>query len=429
MTADRRAVAVATRTLSIIASIAGPIPALIVGLGAASGCGTVLGIDDWDVEPGAGGGNVTSTASTAGGPSSSAGTGGAGDGGGGDGGGNEGGAGGGGSTVTTAGGGGEGGCGIPDTSEHCGTCNRSCWGGPCNPGGLCGPVQLAGISAQTDRLAVGGDHLVFLDSASALRRVRKSAPGSVDVLGGVPGAVTSVTIADVGGQLAAFYSSDGRITRHLLDVADPTPLSPLEDERFFPGGLQAVAGFLYWFDGTTSEQQGIYRSSWNAAGAPSLHCAGSGTSDLAMIGQGAYFVRTVSTTRQLLTCSGSSSSSFVSEAGHIPNLVETDPAAQMVYYTTFANQDAQVPAAIWRKPAAGGPSEMMIAPEVSDWVLAFTHGGLHLYWRTSPGELLAFPKAGGAIERVATGLVNAVAADAEGVYWSNQAGVWAMRRD
>jgi len=87
---------------------------------------------------------------------------------------------------------------------------------------------------------------VFFDGAAALRRVRKSAPGAVDVLSGVPGSISSLAVADVGGgQHAVFYSVDSRLTRHLLDAADPTPLSPLDDVRFFPDGVQPVAGFIY----------------------------------------------------------------------------------------------------------------------------------------------------------------------------------------
>lgn len=401
-------------------------------LASLGGCGEVLGIEEWDVDPGAGGGpaTATSSASVGEGPASTVGAGGDGPGAGGRGEGGDGGAAA--VTTTTTGGGGDGGCGVPDTSEHCGACDRSCWGGPCNAGGVCGPVQVAPVSAQTDLLAAGGDHIVFLDSGAALRRVRKSTPGgAVDVLSGVPGNVTSLTVSDVGGQFAAFHASDGRVTRHLLDVADPTPLSPLEDDRFYPAGLHGAAGFIYWFDATTSEQQGVYRSSWNAAGAPAIHCSASGAMDLSMIGPTAYFVRMASTTRQLLVCSGSGSSDFVATPGHLPYRVAADGAAGMVYYTTFANPAVEppVPAAIWRKPAAGGASELVLAPEAADTVLRLAVSGAHVYWRTSPGELVAFPKAGGALERIAAGGVNAVAADAEGVYWSNQAGVWALRRD
>jgi len=150
-----------------------------------------------------------------------------------------------------------------------------------------------------------------------------------------------------------------------------------------------------------------------------------------MIGQAAYYVRLVSTTRQLLSCAGSGASSFVNEVGHVPHLVETDPGAGIVYYTTFANAQVEppVPAAIWRKPAGGGAAELVHATAVGDTVNALVQGGAHLDWRTPSGELLAFPKAGGPLERLAAGGVNAVAADAQGVYGSNQAGVGALRRD
>src|SRR5690606_23819693 len=101
-----------------------------------------------------------------------------------------------------------------------------------------------------------------------------------------------------------------------------------------------------------------------------------------------------------------------------------------VYYTTFLNTQVEpnVPGAIWRKNAVGGPVELAVDPgaaQVTDLVV-----GSELYVKLSTGTLHVAPKAvGAALAPLTDSLVQAIAADDEGVYWSGSGGLWAMRRD
>ena len=205
----------------------------------------------------------------------------------------------------------------------------------------------------------------------------------------------------------------------------------LDDPAFQPEGLVPSEGYVYWFD-WASPEPGVYRSGWTEAGPEPRYCAGSYVRDLAMIGPTAFYVNqfTSSPTRRMFSCNGSPGGDFLANApGHLPFEVEADPESGYVFYTTFANPDAGVESALWRKASAAAAPERVVAPTTFS-LSRFTHGGMYLYGRTSAGELVATTKEpNGAIETLAGGMVQAVAADAEGVYWSNNAGVWALRRD
>lgn len=293
---------------------------------------------------------------------------------------------------------------------------------------LIAPQQQA-----TDRLlAVTGDHLVWVDAQSVVWRARKSAPGAVQNLGGVTGATSVAAAAVAGGAHEAFVGSPGSIVHHALGEDFPAPAPLLGEPAFTPRRIVPSNGWLYWMEDTTAEpgQLGVRRSSWTATGPSSLHCSVNYPSALAVVGDVAFVVRNTGSTRVLYRCDGTSTSQFVTEPGHIPFLLGADPAAGQVYYTTFANTQVEppVPAALWRRSTAGGAVERVVDPgvlQISDFVV-----GPELYLRRSNGTLSVGPKVvGTTLAPLVDSLVQAIAADPEGVYWSGSDGIWAMRRD
>lgn len=416
------------------ATLAAPVAVMM-----AAGCAGVLGIDEWDVEPGGVGGATASSADSTAAPSATSattsGSTGVGTGGPTEGGGaasSDGGGGGAGDGRGDAGSGGQGGatCATMSDPQNCGRCGRSCWGGACD-GGECQPVVLAaGISAMETVLAAAGDHVVWIETSGEVRRVRKSSPGSFEPVGGTTSEIHGLAGGLAGdGRAAFFYSQYGALFRNDVDGTGPVQLLSDADGIYSPERLTFDYPYVYWVDinGT-----GVRRSNADIADDSELYCDVQYVRDSA-IHEGRAFFTAGSSSDQMVVrwCAGSGLPTvFVSYGVLSVRELEADPETGWIYLSGTTPEGKRQ---ITRKSAVDLTTYQVIVEDVPILRLVSTlsEGADRLIWRGANDGIFTTPKEpGGPIDVLVEGAARAAAGDREGIYWIDDgANLWGWRRD
>lgn len=298
--------------------------------------------------------------------------------------------------------------------RHCGSCDRSCFGGSCTDGD-CGIAELGseGFVGGAARITTTDGWIAWTAPSGSVRALRKAdaepalLASGLSPIRALDGAAQSFVFADT-----ADSNGVARVHRAEPEAGLPTIIAQGPDaaaqDLLIDGGTVFAAG------GSTTSTQGVYSFPLNGLGAsPALVCGNSVSvfsSNLAVGGNFVYSRR--SGTNAVYACAKTgSSASQVSE--NAAGAVAVDDS--FVYFSYGAS-------ILVRAFPVLGESLFLSAPATISQLEVSTR---HIAWRSGASVYLADKVAGASSVLIATeqNAVADLALDDDGVYWITNQGV------
>jgi hypothetical protein len=365
-------------------------------------CDSILGIEPWSSEPrGEGGG-------TEGGGGSGASS-----------------VGGGGATST-----GEGGsscdgalerCGeecvdLAQSSLHCGSCDRSCFGGSCSEG-VCAVAELAneGFIGGLARVATTSDWIAWTAPSGTVRALRKS-DAQVETL---TSGLSSIRALAGGGQSFVFADSpdtNGNARVHRAEPSGGLPTIIAQGPDASSQDLLVDGATVFSAGGGTTSTLGVYSFPLNGvASAPSLVCGNSvsvSSGDLAVNGTYVYFRRSGSGNLAHV-CSKSAGGTPGTVSQNAVNALAAD--AELVYFAYGSSIYSRA------FPMLGEALFLTAPAQVAEIEVSSSR----IAWRSGANVYFADKVIGASPTLIATEASNVadLALDEDGLYWITNQGV------